>query len=100
MTTEERGSQGDEFVKSLWSTGQIIMEQTEQVVEGIMDPPPESQPAFGVLVAQSILHVTEETPDTRNGKSHGPYFTEKNLLPSFHRCPLLLRQRNLSENVG
>jgi hypothetical protein len=66
MTTEERGSQGDEFVKSRRSTGQIIMEQAE-VVEGIMDAPPESQPAF-----RSILYVTEEHPGARNGKSHGP----------------------------
>jgi hypothetical protein len=51
--------------------GQIIMEQAE-VVEGVMDAPSESQLAFGVLVAQSILHVTEETPGARNGKSHGP----------------------------
>jgi hypothetical protein len=50
MTTEEHGSQGDEFVKSRWSTGQIIVEQAE-VMEGVVDAPPESQPAFGVLVA-------------------------------------------------
>jgi hypothetical protein len=65
MTTEERGSQGDEFVKSRRSTGQIIMEQAEVVVEGIVDAPPESQPAFGVLVAQSILHVTEDRNSLR-----------------------------------
>jgi hypothetical protein len=51
--------------------GQIIMEQAE-VVEGVMDAPPESQPTLGVLVAQIILHVTEVTPGTGNGKSHGP----------------------------
>jgi hypothetical protein len=71
MTTEERGRQGDEFIKSRQSTGQIIMEQAE-VLEGVMDVLPESQPAFLVLVAQSILHVTEETPGARDGKRHGP----------------------------
>jgi hypothetical protein len=72
MTTEERGSQGDQFVnKSRWLMGQIIMEQAE-VMEGVVDAPRESQSALGVLVAQSILHVTEETPGAGNGKSHGP----------------------------
>jgi hypothetical protein len=47
------------------------MEQAE-VVEGVVDANPESQPAYGVLVAQSILHVTEETPSAGNGKGHGP----------------------------
>jgi hypothetical protein len=45
MTTEECGSQGDQFVKSRRSTGEIIMEQAE-VVEGIMDTLPGSQPAL------------------------------------------------------
>jgi hypothetical protein len=49
-----------------------MMEQME-VVEGIVDTLPESQPALGVLVAQSILHVTEEAPSAWNGEeSHGP----------------------------
>jgi hypothetical protein len=52
--------------------GQIIMEEAE-VSEGVLvDAPLASQPALGVLVAQSILHMTEETPGTRNaGESHG-----------------------------
>jgi hypothetical protein len=65
MTTEDHGSQGDQFVTPRRSTGQIIMEQAE-VVEGVVDAPPESQPACGVLVAQSILHVTEETSGAGN----------------------------------
>jgi hypothetical protein len=52
-STEERGSQGDQFVKLHQSTGQIIMEEAK-VVEGVVDTPPESQPAFG----GSLWHKT------------------------------------------
>jgi hypothetical protein len=48
-TEEERGSQGDQFIKSHRLMGQIIMEQVE-VVEGVVDAPSESQPALGVLL--------------------------------------------------
>jgi hypothetical protein len=72
MTTEERGSQGDQFIESSRSSAQIMIMEQAEVMEGVVDAPPESQPALGVLVAQSILHVTEETPGTGNGKSHGP----------------------------
>jgi hypothetical protein len=71
MTTEERGSQWDEFVQARWAACQIIMQEAE-VVEGVMHSLSEGQPAFGVLVAQSILHVAEEAPGARDGKRHGP----------------------------
>jgi hypothetical protein len=70
VTTEERGGQGDELVKARWSTSQVRMEQSE-IVEGVVDAVFESEAAFGVLVAQSFLHVTEETSGARDGKRHG-----------------------------
>jgi hypothetical protein len=76
------------------------MEQAE-FMEGIVDAPPESQPAFGVLVAQSILHVTEAR-DPGRWEWQEPWTVihqELHLMPPFHRNPLL-RQRNLSENVS
>jgi hypothetical protein len=65
VTTEERrGSQGDnQIVKLHRSMGQVIMEQVE-VVEGVSShgrPFGESACPW-VLVAQRLLHVTEEIP--------------------------------------
>jgi hypothetical protein len=81
--------------------GQIIMEQAE-VVEGVVDTPPESQPVLGVLVAQSILHdVTEDhtLPGRRKWQAqwtviHQEFDATISPTSSFETA------ESLSENVG
>lgn len=63
-----------------------------------MDTLLEVEAAFGILVAQRFLHVTEETAGTGDGKRHGAEFA-KDLVPALDGCSFL-RQRDLRENVG
>jgi hypothetical protein len=58
------------------------MKQSE-IVESIMDALVEVEAFSGVRVAQSFLHVTEETPGARDGKRHGAEFAQ-NLMPALH----------------
>jgi hypothetical protein len=42
-----------------------------KTMEGVMYALLKVEAVFGVRVAQSFLHVTEETPGARDGKRHG-----------------------------
>lgn len=56
------------------------MEQAADL-EGIMDALSELKLALGVIVAQSLLHLVEDTTGARNYKHHGSEFA-KDLMPT------------------
>jgi len=98
MATKKGRRQRNKFIEASGAAIQVGMKQAK-VLEGIVNAPRELEFAFGVLVAEGLLHMAEETTSPWNGnKSHRTEFA-KDLVPTLDGGAFL-GEGDFTQNVG